>query len=110
MGSGQELPPILEAAHILVMFLIQFELRFVSAHCTPERLMEYVQSGSTTVQGDSSWHRLRGTSPSYGCKDGCFEDDVARVTPPVMYITLYSLSIPVPFTSRAAAFPNKTLR
>ena len=47
MGSTSDLSVMREAAAILEEFEIPFELTIVSAHRTPERLMEY---GSTAVK------------------------------------------------------------
>ena len=44
MGSDSDLPIMREAAEILDEFGISYELTIVSAHRTPERMMEYAQS------------------------------------------------------------------
>ena len=43
MGSDSDLPVMKEAADILKMFNIPFELTIVSAHRTPQRLFEYAK-------------------------------------------------------------------
>lgn len=47
MGSDSDLPVMLPAAHILDHFDIPYELTIVSAHRTPDRLVEYARSAST---------------------------------------------------------------
>ena len=47
MGSDSDLPVMLPAAHILDQFEIPYELTIVSAHRTPDRLVEYARSAST---------------------------------------------------------------
>ncbi|MFN5363033.1 MAG: 5-(carboxyamino)imidazole ribonucleotide mutase [Bacteroidota bacterium] len=49
MGSDSDLPVMQEAAHILQQFSVPFELTVVSAHRTPERMMEY--AGSAAERG-----------------------------------------------------------
>ena len=44
MGSDSDLPVMQEAALMLKQFNIPFELTVVSAHRTPERMMEYAKS------------------------------------------------------------------
>lgn len=44
MGSDSDLPIMSEAAEILDLFEIPYELTIVSAHRTPERLIQYAQS------------------------------------------------------------------
>jgi len=44
MGSDSDLPVMLPAAHILDRFAIPYELTIVSAHRTPDRLVEYARS------------------------------------------------------------------
>jgi len=44
MGSQSDLPVMKDAADILKELGVNFELTIVSAHRTPERLMEYAQS------------------------------------------------------------------
>ena len=43
MGSDSDLPVMQQAAEILKQLSVSFELTVVSAHRTPERLMEYAQ-------------------------------------------------------------------
>lgn len=47
MGSDSDLPVMLPAAHILDRFKIPYELTIVSAHRTPDRLVEYARSASS---------------------------------------------------------------
>ncbi|KAG5637905.1 hypothetical protein H0H81_002733 [Sphagnurus paluster] len=47
MGSDSDLPVMLAAARILDRFRIPYELTIVSAHRTPDRLVEYARSAST---------------------------------------------------------------
>jgi len=47
MGSDSDLPVMLPAARILDEFEIPFELTIVSAHRTPDRLVEYARSASS---------------------------------------------------------------
>ncbi len=44
MGSDSDLPVMKEAAEILELFNISFELTIVSAHRTPERLFNFAKS------------------------------------------------------------------
>lgn len=44
MGSDSDLPVMQEAAQILDEFAVPYELTVVSAHRTPDRLVEYAQS------------------------------------------------------------------
>ncbi|KAF8164742.1 phosphoribosylaminoimidazole carboxylase [Crassisporium funariophilum] len=46
MGSDSDLPVMLPAARILDHFKIPYELTIVSAHRTPDRLVEYARSAS----------------------------------------------------------------
>jgi 5-(carboxyamino)imidazole ribonucleotide mutase len=46
MGSASDLPVMKEAAAILEQFQIPFEITVVSAHRTPERMVEYAQSAA----------------------------------------------------------------
>ncbi|MFM2208294.1 MAG: hypothetical protein RL213_2269 [Bacteroidota bacterium] len=46
MGSQSDLPVMQAAADILTEFGIPFEIQIVSAHRTPERMMEYAQSAA----------------------------------------------------------------
>lgn len=46
MGSESDLSVMLPAAHILDRFQIPYELTIVSAHRTPDRLVEYARSAS----------------------------------------------------------------
>ena len=46
MGSDSDLPVMLPAAHILDRFQVPYELTIVSAHRTPDRLVEYARSAS----------------------------------------------------------------
>ncbi|KAJ7174618.1 Phosphoribosylaminoimidazole carboxylase [Mycena filopes] len=46
MGSDSDLPVMLPAARILDRFLIPYELTIVSAHRTPDRLVEYARSAA----------------------------------------------------------------
>ncbi|KAJ7631984.1 phosphoribosylaminoimidazole carboxylase [Mycena polygramma] len=47
MGSDSDLPVMLLAARILDQFKIPYELTIVSAHRTPDRLVEYARSASS---------------------------------------------------------------
>ncbi|KAG1766799.1 phosphoribosylaminoimidazole carboxylase [Suillus occidentalis] len=47
MGSDSDLSVMLPAAHILDRFKIPYELTIVSAHRTPDRLVEYARSASS---------------------------------------------------------------
>ncbi|KXN88339.1 Phosphoribosylaminoimidazole carboxylase [Leucoagaricus sp. SymC.cos] len=47
MGSDSDLPVMLPAAKILDQFKVPYELTIVSAHRTPERLVEYARSAAT---------------------------------------------------------------
>ncbi|KAJ6544348.1 hypothetical protein B0H19DRAFT_1170409 [Mycena capillaripes] len=47
MGSDSDLPVMLPAARILDQFQIPYELTIVSAHRTPDRLVEYARSASS---------------------------------------------------------------
>ncbi|KAG6843978.1 phosphoribosylaminoimidazole carboxylase ade2 [Tephrocybe sp. NHM501043] len=47
MGSDSDLPVMLPAARILDRFRIPYELTIVSAHRTPDRMVEYARSAST---------------------------------------------------------------
>jgi phosphoribosylaminoimidazole carboxylase len=47
MGSDSDLPVMRPAAHILDRFEIPYELTIVSAHRTPDRLVEYARSAAT---------------------------------------------------------------
>ncbi|RDB20234.1 phosphoribosylaminoimidazole carboxylase [Hypsizygus marmoreus] len=47
MGSDSDLPVMLPAARILDHFKIPYELTIVSAHRTPDRLVEYARSASS---------------------------------------------------------------
>ncbi|KAF8238135.1 phosphoribosylaminoimidazole carboxylase [Tricholoma matsutake] len=47
MGSDSDLPVMLPAARILDRFGIPYELTIVSAHRTPDRLVQYARSAST---------------------------------------------------------------
>ena len=46
MGSDSDLPVMLPAAHILDRFRVPYELTIVSAHRTPDRLVEYAKSAA----------------------------------------------------------------
>jgi len=46
MGSDSDLPVMLPAAHVLDRFCVPYELTIVSAHRTPDRLMEYAKSAA----------------------------------------------------------------
>lgn len=46
MGSDSDLPVMLPAAHILDRFRVPYELTIVSAHRTPDRLVEYARSAA----------------------------------------------------------------
>lgn len=46
MGSDSDLPVMLPAARILDTFSIPYELTIVSAHRTPDRLVEYARSAA----------------------------------------------------------------
>ncbi|OBZ71826.1 phosphoribosylaminoimidazole carboxylase [Grifola frondosa] len=47
MGSDSDLPVMLPAAHILTRFHVPYELTIVSAHRTPDRLVEYARSAAS---------------------------------------------------------------
>ncbi|RXW23651.1 hypothetical protein EST38_g2191 [Candolleomyces aberdarensis] len=47
MGSDSDLPVMLAAARILDQFTIPYELTIVSAHRTPDRMIEYAKSAAT---------------------------------------------------------------
>ena len=47
MGSDSDLPIMEEAASILTELGVHYELTVVSAHRTPERMMEYAQSAQS---------------------------------------------------------------
>jgi phosphoribosylaminoimidazole carboxylase len=47
MGSDSDLPVMLPAARILDRFKVPYELTIVSAHRTPDRMVEYARSAST---------------------------------------------------------------
>ena len=47
MGSDSDLPVMLPAARILDRFNVPYELTIVSAHRTPDRLVQYARSAST---------------------------------------------------------------
>lgn len=47
MGSDSDLPVMLPAARMLDQFKIPYELTIVSAHRTPDRLVEYARSASS---------------------------------------------------------------
>ncbi|KAF8073916.1 phosphoribosylaminoimidazole carboxylase [Lyophyllum atratum] len=47
MGSDSDLPVMLPAARILDRFRIPYELTIVSAHRTPDRLVEYARAAAT---------------------------------------------------------------
>ncbi|TFK33685.1 phosphoribosylaminoimidazole carboxylase [Crucibulum laeve] len=47
MGSDSDLPVMLAAARILDQFTVPYELSIVSAHRTPDRMVEYARSAST---------------------------------------------------------------
>lgn len=44
MGSDSDLPKMKAAAEVLKKFGVPFELTIVSAHRTPERMMEYANT------------------------------------------------------------------
>lgn len=46
MGSQSDLPVMQAAADILTQFGIPFEIQIVSAHRTPERMVEYAQTAA----------------------------------------------------------------
>jgi len=46
MGSDSDLPVMLPAAHILDRFRVPYELTIVSAHRTPDRMVEYARSAA----------------------------------------------------------------
>jgi phosphoribosylaminoimidazole carboxylase len=46
MGSDSDLPVMLPAAHILDRFCVPYELTIVSAHRTPDRLVDYARSAA----------------------------------------------------------------
>jgi phosphoribosylaminoimidazole carboxylase len=47
MGSDSDLPVMLSAARILDQFSVPYELTIVSAHRTPDRMVEYAKSAAT---------------------------------------------------------------
>lgn len=47
MGSDSDLPVMLAAARILDQFEVPYELTIVSAHRTPDRMVEYARSAAT---------------------------------------------------------------
>lgn len=47
MGSSSDLPVMNEAAAILEQFQVPFEITVVSAHRTPERMVEYAQTAAS---------------------------------------------------------------
>ena len=47
MGSDSDLPVMLPAARILDKFFVPYELTIVSAHRTPDRMVEYARSASS---------------------------------------------------------------
>jgi phosphoribosylaminoimidazole carboxylase len=47
MGSDSDLPVMLPAARILDRFSVSYELTIVSAHRTPDRLVEYARSAAS---------------------------------------------------------------
>ncbi|KAF8185195.1 phosphoribosylaminoimidazole carboxylase [Pholiota molesta] len=47
MGSDSDLPVMLPAARILDQFKVPYELTIVSAHRTPDRMVEYARSAAT---------------------------------------------------------------
>ncbi len=47
MGSDSDLPIMKQAAELLEHFAIPFELTIVSAHRTPERMMEFAKNAHT---------------------------------------------------------------
>lgn len=48
MGSDSDLPVMRDAAKILDGFGVEYELTIVSAHRTPDRLVEYARSAVST--------------------------------------------------------------
>jgi 5-(carboxyamino)imidazole ribonucleotide mutase len=46
MGSKSDLPVMREAAEVLTALGVSFEMEVVSAHRTPERMMEYAKSAA----------------------------------------------------------------
>ena len=46
MGSDSDLPVMSEAAQVLEEFGVEYELTIVSAHRTPERMVEYAKSAA----------------------------------------------------------------
>ncbi|WP_305043631.1 5-(carboxyamino)imidazole ribonucleotide mutase [Geoalkalibacter sp.] len=47
MGSDSDLPVMRQAAEILAQFGVPYEMTIVSAHRTPERLMDYARTAAT---------------------------------------------------------------
>ena len=47
MGSTSDLPVMQEAIDVLIAFGIEHEVEIVSAHRTPERMVEYARSASS---------------------------------------------------------------
>ncbi len=47
MGSDSDLPIMKEAAEVLELFSIPFEITIVSAHRTPERMVEFAKTAYT---------------------------------------------------------------
>ena len=46
MGSDSDLPVMLSATRILDALRILFELTIVSAHCTPDRMVQYARDAA----------------------------------------------------------------
>ncbi len=47
MGSESDLPVMEEAAHVLEAFEVPYEIRVLSAHRTPHRMLEYARTAHT---------------------------------------------------------------
>nr|WP_243664285.1 AIR carboxylase family protein [Rhodothermus marinus] len=47
MGSESDLPIMEEAAHVLEEFGVPYEIRVLSAHRTPHRMLEYARTAHT---------------------------------------------------------------
>ncbi|SHK91146.1 5-(carboxyamino)imidazole ribonucleotide mutase [Rhodothermus profundi] len=47
MGSESDLPVMEEAAHVLDAFEVPYEIRVLSAHRTPHRMLEYARTAHT---------------------------------------------------------------
>ena len=73
MGSDSDLRVMQAAADTLKEFGVEFELTIVSAHRTPDRMMQYARSAAE--RGLQSHHRRRGWRRT--CPHGRLDDDPA---------------------------------